>query len=101
MHYLRIFVATAALTAAAAGTPVAMAASPQVQSSPLHLVRAGGGSEGFHGGMGGYHGGGFHAGGFHGGYAMHGYHPHGYGYLAPYPYCPYGFSSYPYCTFLG
>jgi hypothetical protein len=84
MHYLRILTVTAAIVTAAAGAPSAMAEIPQGQSSSVHIVRAGGGGEGFHGRMGGFHGG-----GFHGGYAMHGYHSHGYGYyVAPYPYCP-------------
>ena len=101
MSYLRIIAAAVAMVSAVASAPAAMAVG--IQDQPLHLVRAGGGGHGFHGGMGVriLRGGGFHE-AFPGGYPMHDgrrdHYTHGY-YYYPYAYsCPYPY-DYPYCTF--
>ncbi len=122
MRVLQVLVGAAALLAAAAIGPVAMAAHTPDSPAVLQLVRGGGGGGGHGGGGhggGGYGGGGYggghvgghfggHDDGHSGGYAWGGgwgYHPwvygRGYGYgIGGYPYAyscmsPY---AYPYCA---
>jgi hypothetical protein len=88
MHLFRVLATAAAMVAAVAIDPAAMAANTPNQPAVLQLVRGGGG----------------HGRAFHGGYARRGgwgYHPWDHGYVVGgYPYadgCPYPY-SYPYCT---